>query len=123
MRLLGDILCSYACTHVRGPAVSPPGCCAPACAPLQVHSGNLQAVLDIVLSHQGVALKTALMQRLMSALVLPAPEHYRALLRRLAALSGGQRQHGSGSSSGSWLASGSGGQQGHCRTSWVERAR
>ena len=56
--------------------------------PLQTHSGQLQAVLDIVLSHQGAALKSALMQRLMSALVLPAPEHYRALLRRLAALSG-----------------------------------
>lgn len=56
--------------------------------PPQTHSGQLQAVLDIVLSHQGAALKSALMQRLMSALVLPAPEHYRALLRRLAALSG-----------------------------------
>ena len=55
---------------------------------LQTHSGQLQAVLDIVLSHQGAALKSALLQRLMSALVLPAPEHYRALLRRLAALSG-----------------------------------
>jgi hypothetical protein len=54
--------------------------------PLQVHSGKLQAVLDIVLSHQGAPLKSALMQRLMSALVLPAPEHYRALLRRLAGL-------------------------------------
>ncbi|KAL4426359.1 hypothetical protein ABPG77_004653 [Micractinium sp. CCAP 211/92] len=53
----------------------------------QTHSGKLQAVLDIVLSHQGAALKSELMQRLMSALVLPAPEHYRALLRRLAALS------------------------------------
>ncbi|PRW58200.1 acetyl- carboxylase 1-like isoform A [Chlorella sorokiniana] len=53
----------------------------------QTHSGQLQAVLDIVLSHQGAALKSALLQRLMSALVLPAPEHYRALLRRLAALS------------------------------------
>ncbi|EFN59405.1 hypothetical protein CHLNCDRAFT_56737 [Chlorella variabilis] len=52
----------------------------------QVHSGKLQAVLDIVLSHQGAALKCALLQRLMSALVLPAPEHYRSLLRRLAAL-------------------------------------
>ncbi len=57
--------------------------------PVQTHSGKLQAVLDIVLSHQGAALKSELMQRLMSALVLPAPEHYRALLRRLAALSGG----------------------------------
>ena len=55
----------------------------------QVHSGKLQAVLDIVLSHQGAALKCALLQRLMSALVLPAPEHYRSLLRRLAALAGG----------------------------------
>lgn len=58
---------------------------------VQTHSGKLQAVLDIVLSHQGAALKSELMQRLMSALVLPAPEHYRALLRRLAALSGGRR--------------------------------
>ncbi len=54
----------------------------------QTHSGQLQAVLDIVLSHQGAALKSALLQRLMSALVVPAPEHYRTLLRRLATLSG-----------------------------------
>ncbi|PSC75189.1 acetyl-carboxylase 1-like [Micractinium conductrix] len=53
----------------------------------QTHSGKLHAVLDIVLSHQGTPLKSALMQRLMSALVLPAPEHYRSLLRRLATLS------------------------------------
>ncbi|KAL4859471.1 Acetyl-CoA carboxylase 1 [Chlorella vulgaris] len=53
----------------------------------QVHSGKLPAVLDIVVSHQGAALKCALLQRLMSALVLPAPEHYRSQLRRLAALS------------------------------------
>jgi hypothetical protein len=58
---------------------------------LQVHSGQLQAVLDIVVSHQGAPLKCALLQRLMSALVLPAPEHYRSLLRRLAALSGEER--------------------------------
>lgn len=56
---------------------------------MQVHSGKLPAVLDIVVSHQGAALKCALLQRLMSALVLPAPEHYRSQLRRLAALSGG----------------------------------
>jgi hypothetical protein len=43
-------------------------------------------VLDFVVSHQGAPLKCALLQRLMSALVLPAPEHYRAQLRRLAAL-------------------------------------
>ena len=30
----------------------------------QTHSGQLQAVLDIVLSHQGAALKSALLQRL-----------------------------------------------------------
>ena len=54
-----------------------------------MHSGELQAVLDIVVSHQGAPLKCALLQRLLSALVLPAPEHYRQLLRRLAALSGG----------------------------------
>ena len=57
----------------------------------QEHSGKLQAVLDIVLSHQGAALKCQLLQRLMSALVLPAPEHYRTLLRRLAALSGAEQ--------------------------------
>ena len=52
-----------------------------------VHSGQLQQVMDIVMSHQGVALKSALLQRVLSALVLPAPERYRPQLRRLAALS------------------------------------
>lgn len=70
------------------PAPACADACSAACSPLQTHSGKLSAVLDIVLSHQGAALKSELMQRLMSALVLPAPEHYRALLRRLAALSG-----------------------------------
>lgn len=52
----------------------------------QVYSTNLGQVVDIVVSHQAVALKAALVARLMAALVLPAPEHYRPLLRRLAAL-------------------------------------
>lgn len=64
---------------------------------LQVHSNNLQAVLDIVLAHQSLALKNELVQHLMSALVLPAPNHYRPQLRRLAGLSGGFL-HGSPSS-------------------------
>ena len=52
----------------------------------QVHSGNLQAVLDMVVSHQGLALKADLALRLMTALVLPDPAHYRPLLRRMAVL-------------------------------------
>ena len=52
-----------------------------------MYSTNLAQVVDIVVSHQGVDIKTALISQLMSALVLPAPEHYRPLLRRLAALS------------------------------------
>jgi hypothetical protein len=52
-----------------------------------VYSTNLAQVVDIVVSHQGVDIKTQLIGQLMSALVLPAPEHYRPLLRRLAALS------------------------------------
>ena len=54
---------------------------------LQVYSTNLAQVVDIVVSHQGIDIKTQLIGQLMSALVLPAPEHYRPLLRRLAALS------------------------------------
>ena len=54
---------------------------------MQVYSTNLAQVVDIVVSHQGVEIKTQLIGQLMSALVLPAPEHYRPLLRRLAALS------------------------------------
>jgi len=50
-----------------------------------VYASNLGQVVDIVVSHQGVATKSALVSQLMSALVLPAPEHYRPLLRRLAA--------------------------------------
>ena len=48
-------------------------------------------MVDIVLSHNGVALKSDLLLRLMNALVLPAPDLYRPQLRRLAALS----EHGS----------------------------
>jgi hypothetical protein len=55
-------------------------------APLQVHSGNLQAVLDIVISHQGISTKCELAQRLLTALVVPDPASYRPQLRRLAAL-------------------------------------
>lgn len=55
--------------------------------PSQVYSTNLAQVVDIVVSHQGIEIKTQLIGQLMSALVLPAPEHYRPLLRRLAALS------------------------------------
>ena len=51
-----------------------------------MYASNLGQVVDIVVSHQGVATKSALVSQLMSALVLPAPEHYRPLLRRLAAL-------------------------------------
>ena len=51
-----------------------------------MYASNLGQVVDIVVSHQGVATKSALIGQLMSALVLPAPEHYRPLLRRLAAL-------------------------------------
>eukprot|EP00887_Chlorella_sp_A99_P005434 scaffold1.g5434.t1 len=54
---------------------------------LEVHSSSLQSVLDLVLAHQSQELKSALLQRLLAALVLPAPQHYRRLLRRLAALS------------------------------------
>ncbi len=55
---------------------------------MQVHSEDLAAVLGIVMAHQAPALKSALVLRLLSALVLPDPEHYRAHLRRLAALEG-----------------------------------
>ncbi|CAK0731625.1 hypothetical protein CVIRNUC_000020 [Coccomyxa viridis] len=58
----------------------------------QVYSANLGQVVDIVVSHQGVEIKTQLIGQLMSALVLPAPEHYRPLLRRLAALSNGSAE-------------------------------
>lgn len=54
---------------------------------MQVYSTNLAQVVGIVVSHQGVEIKTQLISQLMSALVLPAPELYRPLLRRLAALS------------------------------------
>jgi acetyl-CoA carboxylase/biotin carboxylase 1 len=55
---------------------------------VQVYSTNLGQVVDIVVSHQGVATKSQLVNQLMSTLVLPAPEHYRPLLRRLATLGG-----------------------------------
>ncbi|KAG2445384.1 hypothetical protein HXX76_000006 [Chlamydomonas incerta] len=53
------------------------------------HAGKLSVVLDLVISHQGLALKSQLVLGLMARLVLPAPAQYRPLLRRLAALGGG----------------------------------
>lgn len=53
---------------------------------LQEYSKNLGQVVNIVVSHQSLPTKVALVSQLMSALVLPAPEHYRPLLRRFAAL-------------------------------------
>jgi acetyl-CoA carboxylase/biotin carboxylase 1 len=52
----------------------------------QAHSSALQNVVDVVLSHNGLVLKSQLILRVMGALVLPAPDVYRPLLRRLAAL-------------------------------------
>jgi hypothetical protein len=46
-----------------------------------------QAVLDMVVSHQGLPLKLELVKRILSTLVLPSPVPYRSLLRRFAALS------------------------------------
>lgn len=57
---------------------------------MQTHSKELQQVLDIVVSHQALQLKCGLVVRLLYALVTPRPEHYRPLLRRLAALVGKQ---------------------------------
>ena len=60
---------------------------------MQVHSKNLQQVLDIVVSHQALPLKCQLLLKLLLALVAPAPEHHRALLRRLAGLTGAAFHH------------------------------
>jgi len=51
-----------------------------------VYANNLGAVVDIVVSHMGLPRKVRLATALMAALVLPSPEHYRPLLRRVAAL-------------------------------------
>jgi len=53
----------------------------------KMHPNNHQAVLDMVVSHQGLNHKMELVKRILSTLVLPAPVPYRALLRRFAALS------------------------------------
>jgi len=53
----------------------------------KMHPNNHQAVLDMVISHQGLNHKMELIKRILSTLVLPAPVPYRALLRRFAALS------------------------------------
>ena len=57
---------------------------------MQTHSKELQQVLDVVVSHQALQLKCGLVIRLLYALVTPRPEHFRPLLRRLAALVGKQ---------------------------------
>ena len=53
----------------------------------QANTASLQSVVDLVLAHNGMTLKSELVLRLMGALVLPAPDLYRPQLRRLAALS------------------------------------
>jgi len=53
----------------------------------KMHPNNHQAVLDMVISHQGLPHKMELVKRILSTLVLPAPVPYRSLLRRFAALS------------------------------------
>ena len=58
----------------------------------KIHSGDLQAVLDLVISHQGLAIKSQLALRLMAALVVPSPAPYRPLLRRLTQLRGRQAE-------------------------------
>ena len=52
----------------------------------QVHSSSLESVVDVVLSRNGLSLKSDLLLRIMGALVLPNPDVYRSQLRRLAAL-------------------------------------
>ena len=61
---------------------------------MQTHSKDLQQVLDIVVSHQALQLKCSLVVSLLYALVTPRPEHYRPLLRRLAALVGKHNHDG-----------------------------
>ncbi|KAK9799384.1 hypothetical protein WJX73_008409 [Symbiochloris irregularis] len=55
----------------------------------QHYSNDLGKVMDIVISHQALPRKMDLIGYLLNSLVLPAPELYRPLLRRLAALGGG----------------------------------
>ncbi|MEW5311712.1 MAG: hypothetical protein WDW38_003401 [Sanguina aurantia] len=50
------------------------------------HSGELAAVLDLVMAHQGLQHRAELASRLMLTLVLPSPAMYRPQLRRLAQL-------------------------------------
>lgn len=52
----------------------------------QENSGDLQAVLDMVVSHQGADRKSLFIRAVLLSLVLPSPADYRPLLRRLTAL-------------------------------------
>ncbi len=63
------------------------GCLA---APFPLHLCGCRMVpLSFARLHlQGISLKNELLQRLMSSLVLPQPDPYRPLLRRLGALTG-----------------------------------
>ena len=65
-------------------------CVAQISAFVQQHSNDLGKVMDIVISHQALPRKMELIGQLLNSLVLPAPEHYRSLLRRLAALGASQ---------------------------------
>ena len=53
---------------------------------LQEYASNLGDLVNIVVSHHGLPLKSVLVSQLFAALVLPAPDRYRSLLRRFAAL-------------------------------------
>lgn len=55
---------------------------------LQEYSSNLGEVVDIVVSHQGLPVKTAMVLKLMDAMVVPAPESYRQHLQQFAQLGG-----------------------------------
>ncbi|KAK2079983.1 hypothetical protein QBZ16_002378 [Prototheca wickerhamii] len=52
------------------------------------HSADPGKVLEIVVAHQSAGPRADLVHRLLNALVLPSPEAYRPILRRLAALTG-----------------------------------
>lgn len=52
----------------------------------QEYNEDLQAVLELVLSHQGLARKAEFVKQLLLHLVLPSPSEYRPILRRLTSL-------------------------------------
>ena len=80
------LVCSSVLDLLQLPPCLSTQVCAEQDALVQEYSSNLGELVDIVVSHQGLPMKVALISQLLETLVLPVPDHYQNHLRRMAAL-------------------------------------